>query len=131
MLRIKVDEDLPPAIVQLLKSAGHDTTSVLEQDMGGWKDAEIWKALQIEKRFLITGDKGFGDIRTYPPGTHAGVLILRPDEDGIRPMTELVEQVLAKYNLEDLAETITVAGVRGVRIRKAAPQADEDDDGQA
>jgi predicted nuclease of predicted toxin-antitoxin system len=99
--------------------------------MGGWKDAEIWKAVQAEKRFLITGDKGFGDIRVYPPGTHAGVLILRPDEDGIRPMTELVEQVLSKYSLDDLVGTITVATVRGVRIRKAVPQADENDEEQA
>jgi hypothetical protein len=40
-----------------------------------------------EQWFLVT-DKGFGDIRVYPPGS-AGVLILRPDEDGIRPMVEL------------------------------------------
>ena len=83
---IKVDEDLPTAVNDLLKSAKYDSTNVLDQNMGGYKDGPLWKAVQEEKRFLITADKGFGDIRFYPPGTHAGVLVLRPDEDGIRPV---------------------------------------------
>ena len=40
-------------------------------------------AIQKDERYLVTADKGFGDIRTYPPGTHHGILLLRPDEDGI------------------------------------------------
>ena len=32
----------------------------------------------------ITTDKGFADVRIYPPGTHASVMLLRPDQDGIR-----------------------------------------------
>ena len=125
-LRIKVDEDLPTAIVQLLKGAGHEeTASVLEQGMGGLKDPPLWKAVQAEGRFLVTADKGFGDIRFYPPGTHAGVLVLRPDEDGIRPVVELAQQVLDKYNLEDLAGAISVATPRGIRIRRAQDKAGE------
>ena len=90
--------------------------------MGGWKDPALWQAVQSEQRFLVTADKGFGDIRLYPPGTHAGVLLLRPDEDGIRPVIELLERVLASYDLEALealAGTVTVVTARGIRIRRA------------
>jgi uncharacterized protein (DUF433 family) len=66
-------------IVQMLKDVGYNAVGVIKQDMGGWKDAELWEAVQSERRFLITADKGFADIRLYPPGTHNGVLLLRPD----------------------------------------------------
>ena len=85
-LKVKVDEDLPRRAVQLLREHGYDAASVIEQDMGGWKDSQLWPAIQKEERMLITADKGFGDIRVYPPGTHPSVLLLRPDEDGIRPV---------------------------------------------
>ena len=116
---VKVDEDLPKAAVQMLRDSGYESTSVVEQGMGGLKDPLLWKAVQAEKRFLVTADKGFADIRFYAPGTHAGVLLLRPDQDGIRPVVELLRRVLAAYGLESLAGTVTVATPRGVRIRRA------------
>jgi len=56
--------------------------------------------------------------RTYPPGSHTGVLLLRPNEDGIRPIVELLDQILAGYDLEMLTKTITVATPQGIRIRR-------------
>jgi len=118
-MRIKVDEDLPKAAVELLRSQGHDVLGAVEQGMGGWKDAVLWHAVQAELRFLVTADKGFGDIRSYPSGTHAGVLLLRPDQDGIRPVLELLGHVLKVYDLQTLARTVAVATPRGIRVRRA------------
>jgi len=117
-MRVKVDEDLPSAVAQLLQQRGHAAARVVEQGMGGVTDSVLWQAIQEEHRFLVTGDKGFGDIRSYPPGTHAGVLVLRPDEDGIRPLLALLERVLAGYDLTDLAATVAVATPRAIRIRR-------------
>jgi predicted nuclease of predicted toxin-antitoxin system len=117
-MHIKVDEDLPAQTVRLLGARGYDASSVVEQGMGGWKDSDLWQVVRDHRLFLITGDKGFGDIRSYPPGTHAGVLLLRPDEDGIRPLIELLEGVLVSYELETLAGLLAVATPRGIRIRR-------------
>jgi predicted nuclease of predicted toxin-antitoxin system len=84
----------------------------------GYKDSALWRVVQAEQRYLVTADKGFADIRVYAPGTHAGVLLLRPDQDGIRPTLELLGQVLASYDLKDLAQTISVVTPRGIRIRR-------------
>jgi predicted nuclease of predicted toxin-antitoxin system len=116
---IKADENMPRTVLQILLERGYDTLSVIEQGMGGWKDPDLWKAIQEEKRFLITADKGFADIRMFPPGSHAGILLLRPDEDGIRPLVNLLRRVLDAYSLEDFQGTVTVASPRSVRIRKA------------
>jgi predicted nuclease of predicted toxin-antitoxin system len=117
-MRVKVDEDLPRPVIQSLRDRGHDAVGVVEQGMGGWKDSDLWQAVQAEQRFVVTADKGFADTRLYAPGSHSGILLLRPDQDGIRPMVELLERVLANYDLGVLAGTVTVVTPRGVRIRR-------------
>lgn len=117
-MKIKVDEDLPRVAVWMLRARGHGATGVVEQGMGGWKDSPLWQAVQGEHRFLITADKGFADIRLHPPGSHMGVLLLRPDQDGIRPVIELLELFLAGYDLEAVARTVTVVTPRGIRVRR-------------
>ena len=117
-LRVKVDEDLPAAALRRVRDAGYDATGVVEQGMQGWEDARLWQVVQSERRFLITADKGFADARFYPPGTHAGVLLLRPDEEGVRPLVELLDRVLRRCTLDDLSGTIAVATQRGLRIRR-------------
>ncbi len=116
-MHIKVDEDLPLTVARLLRDAGYDAETVREEGLGGYKDPDLWKIVQEEGRFLVTADKGFGDIRAFPPGTHAGVLLLRPDEDGIRPLIALMQQVLSAYDLRDVQGLLVVATPRGIRIR--------------
>lgn len=118
-MRIKVDEDLPAIVANKLHALGYEADTVIDQGMGGWKDPQLWLAVQSEGRFLVTADKGFGDIRIYPPGQHMGVLLLRPDENGIRPLLELVDLVLARYRLEALVGLLAVVTPRGIRIRRA------------
>jgi len=121
-MRIKVDEDLPKVVAQRLRGRGYEAASVIEQRMGGTKDPALWQIIQDEGRFLVTADKGFADVRLYPPGTHAGVLLLRPDQDGIRPIVGLLEQVLEGYDLRDLTGAVVVVTPRGIRIRRARSQ---------
>lgn len=118
-MRIKVDEDLPTAAVDVLRDRGYEAASVVEQGMGGWKDPALWQAVQAEQQFLVTADKGFADVRAYPPGTHAGILLLRPAQDGIRPIIRLLEKVLQHYDLGALGGAITVATPGSIRIRRA------------
>ena len=124
MIRVKADEDLPRRVQTLLSASGYDCASVRDQGLGGSKDDLLWKVVQSEERFLITGDKGFADIRSHPPGGHYGVLLQRPEEDGIEPIIERLEDVIDAYRLDDLVGAITVATRRGVRIRKGKPPQD-------
>ena len=117
-MHLKVDEDLPPIAAEWLKSKGHEASTVVEQGMGGWPDAQLWQAVQTDQQFLLTADKGFADIRVNPTGTHQGILLLRPDEDGIRPILSLLRLVLDSVNLETLVGTVAVATPRGLRVRR-------------
>jgi len=117
-MKIKIDEDLPKAVVELVRDLFPDTASVLEERICGTLDPALWEITQKEQRFLITGDKGFADIRRYPPGTHCGILLLRPESEGIPQMKQLVQEVLKSGMLEALTGCIGVATPGKLRIRR-------------
>ena len=120
-MHVKVDEDLPRSVVDLLRAEGYHATSVREQGLQGTKDSALWQVVQQEGCFFITADKGFGDARSYPPGTHHGILLLRLDVEGAASYTELLRSVLRAIHLRDLAGLIAVATPRGLRVRRVAP----------
>lgn len=76
-LRFKIDENLPTEVVTLLKDAGHDTKSVLDQALGGATDVRLVELCRAENRVIVTLDLDFADIRTYPPAQFPGFVVLR------------------------------------------------------
>ncbi len=117
-IAIKVDEDLPRSVVLFLRQHGYAAYGVHEQGMSGWKDESLWRAVQDEGMLLLTADKGFGDVRRYPPGTHHGVIVLRPAGPGIIPVLTLLEQILARFPLEVFRGLLVVATPHGLRLRR-------------
>ena len=62
-MRIKLDENLPAALVGILAAAGHDVDSVTSEGLAGQQDPVVWRAAQDASRFFITQDLDFSDIR--------------------------------------------------------------------
>lgn len=117
-MTVKLDEPLSAMVGQPLGNRGYAVRTVLEQGWGGLKDPQLWPRVVDNKEFFITADKGFGDLRAYPPGAHAGILVLRPDRESIVDFRGLVEAVLARHQLEDLAGCVTVVTPRSIRVRR-------------
>jgi predicted nuclease of predicted toxin-antitoxin system len=116
-MRVKLDEDLSEELLGDLSCAGHDAATVVTQGWTGTKDVDLWPRVVAEKIYWITADKGFGDIRKYRPGTHPGILLLRPDNESIASFRELIHDVLSLHPLETLVGALTVASPRSIRIR--------------
>ena len=92
-ISVKVDEDLPQEVASPFTEYGYDATTVLRQGWQGIRDNDLWIRVQQEKPWLITANKGFADLRFYPPGTQAGVVLLRLEEESRRGYTELTRQL--------------------------------------
>jgi predicted nuclease of predicted toxin-antitoxin system len=116
-VRVKLDENLPASLGEVLTTHGHDVDTVLAENLGGHPDPDVAAAVKAEHQFLITLDKGFGDIRAYPPGTHPGILVLRLLDESPTAVRQAVTDVLAHHRLEDLAGTVTVFHRGRLRIR--------------
>jgi predicted nuclease of predicted toxin-antitoxin system len=104
-MRIKLDEDLSPIVASPLEEHGHEVLTVVAQGWSGMKDDALWLLICGEGVMFITADKGFGDIRKYPPGTHPGIILLRPDAESLLEYQKLLRSLLEKHDLEDLKGT--------------------------
>lgn len=114
---VKVDEDLPKDVAAVFAAAGYAAATVHEQGWGGLLDEELWPRVQAEGRWLVTADKAFGDIRTFVPGTHMGIVLLRADEESRRSYLELARATVRSLRLEDAPGCLVVVTPRGIRVR--------------
>ncbi|MGB0060533.1 DUF5615 family PIN-like protein [Candidatus Binatus sp.] len=117
--RVKIDEDLPRQVADLVADRGYDATTVVGRGWQGAPDDDLWARVQDEGRWLITADKGFADLRLHPAGSHAGVILLRAVEESHRAYLELAAIALDRLKLDDLAGAVVVVTHRSVRIRRA------------
>ena len=80
-MRIKIDENLPLSLAVTLRTRGHDTDTVVDEGLSGTTDPDLLAHATREGRMIFTLDRGFGDIRRYPPGSHPGIVIFRLDNE--------------------------------------------------
>lgn len=118
-VRLKVDEDLPRQIADMLNALGRAAVTVLGQGWSGVSDDVLWRRIQAEGRWLITADKGFANLRKYSPGDHAGVILLRSAEESRRDYLDLAATALERVDLDEIPGAVVVITRRGIRIRRA------------
>ncbi|HYR63817.1 MAG TPA: DUF5615 family PIN-like protein [Actinomycetota bacterium] len=117
-MKLKLDENMPTAALGLLTEWGQDVTTATEEGLGGRPDAAVAERATLEGRMLITLDRGFGNIRSYPPGDHPGIIVLRlPDQ---RPdlVAASLRSLLYRGPLEDLAGCNVVVEPGRLRVRR-------------
>lgn len=117
-MKIKLDENIPGAVAHILRACGHDVDTVIEESLGGRDDPTVLSAAIGEGRLLITLDRGFGDVRAYPPGTHPGIIVMRPDDQRVPTVVAIVETLVDHHDIEGLAGCITVVQRNVLRVRR-------------
>ena len=66
----------------------------------------------------MTLDRGMGDIRAYPPGSHAGIVVFRPESQTAVSVLATIEALLEHHSLEELTGSIVIVRKHLVRIRR-------------
>ena len=117
-MRVKLDENLPRDLVGALTARGHDVDTVVDEQLGGQPDPVVVQAATEAHRMVITLDRGVGDIRRFPPGTHAGVLVLRPASQDPASIVALIDRLLDAHELDDFDRCVVVVEPQRVRIRR-------------
>jgi len=76
-MKLKIDENLPSESLELLRVAGYDAITVVEEGLAGAEDAALAEVCKAEQRVFVTLDADFADIRSYPPKQFRGIVVLR------------------------------------------------------
>ena len=116
-MKVKLDENIPSRLKNVLEKRGHDVHTVADEGMVGFEDNDVWKQVCSEERFLITQDLDFSDVRIFEPGTHSGILLIRLKEPGANAIVEKVSLILNTESLEDWARCFVVLTENKLRIR--------------
>jgi predicted nuclease of predicted toxin-antitoxin system len=120
-MRFLVDEDLPRSTCALLREYGHTAFDVRDIGYRGAQDSEIAAYAQRERLCIVTGDLGFSDVRNYPPGEYAGLIVLKlPRTATASTILSLLESFLRQEDLADTAPgKLAIVEAGRVRFRTA------------
>jgi predicted nuclease of predicted toxin-antitoxin system len=110
-------ENLPASAAAILASAGHDVDTVPAEGLTGAPDPDVVSAASAVGRILISLDVGLGDIRAYPPGSYAGIVVLRVPDQSTATVTKTISDLAALTELASLAGSIAVLQRGLLRIR--------------
>lgn len=80
-------------------------------------DLDLAALCQRERRSLITLDRGFADIRAYPPAEYEGIIVLRPENQDKVTVLRLCAQVVAALGTQPLARHLWVIEPSRLRLR--------------
>lgn len=117
-MRVKLDENLSRAHAAYLIEHGYETDRVHDEGLSGASDEEVWRVVLQERRFFITLDLDFSDIRKFPPGEHPGILLIRARSRSQSSVQEVLERVLREQSLTTLQGCLAVADPHFTRIRR-------------
>jgi predicted nuclease of predicted toxin-antitoxin system len=116
-MRFKIDENMPLEIAGLLRNAGHDSTTVTEQNLSATSDAGLAAICREEKRILVTLDNDFADIRTYPPGKFHGIMVMRLSRQDKLHVLEVFGQAIRLLSEEPIEQHLWIVEEDKIRIR--------------
>jgi predicted nuclease of predicted toxin-antitoxin system len=122
-MRIKLDENLPQTLAEVLNALGHDADSVNDEGLAGHPDGDVWRAAQEEGRFLITQDVRFADARMFTPGAHVGLMLVRLKASGRVALRIRITEVIANSDVSSWAGCFVVVSHDKVRVRRARTSA--------
>ncbi len=114
---LKIDENLHADVATLLRSHGHNATTVFEQNLQGQADSHIADVCVREERIILTLDTDFSDIRHYPPERYSGIIVLRLNDQSRKSVLDVLARVLPTFDEESPIGKLWIIDKNQVRIR--------------
>lgn len=119
-LTVLLDQNVPRAIAHWLRVRRTRWTIYHTSDvaLSGQPDEEIFVWAQQRHAVIITFDEDFADQRTFPIGSHAGIIRLRVWPTSIEETQDALERLLADVPDTELAGALVIIDREAIRVRR-------------
>lgn len=122
MARFLVDEDLPRSTAVALAGAGYAAVDVRDIGLRGHDDQEVFARAQTLGAVLVTADRGFASLLSFPPGRHSGIIVLRlPNELSTSMLNQILLEAVQEIGAEAIRGALVVVQQHRVRLRRSSP----------
>lgn len=123
-MKLKLDENLGTKAAELLREAGHDVSTVPEQNIFSIPDNELIALCRSQQRCLVTLDLDFGNPFLFRPQDYSGIAVLRlPAKPSPNDLADTIGTLISGLAREMIDKKLWIVERR--RIREYRP--DEDD----
>lgn len=120
-MKIKLDENLGQRGAEVFRLAGHDVSTVADQNLTSASDDQVAEVCASELRCLVTLDLDFSNPFLYPPSEHAGIAVLRPPhQHSASDIWELCQLLAQGMNQQAITGKLWI--VQRGRIREYRPE---------
>ena len=115
-MKVKLHENIGQSVRRRLTDAGHDVSTIVDQDMTGAPDDVVYQTCAAEGRTLVTFDLDFANPFVFDPRPTAGIVVLRlPHMHGPSDVAAVVDQLLGVAADRVVDGALWIISVRGVR----------------
>jgi predicted nuclease of predicted toxin-antitoxin system len=113
-MRFLIDENIRREIIEFLKQKGHDVAVV----PSGIEDDMVAKLAKKEKRILLTHDKHFTNIFSYPPKEFFGIIRIKIHPPRLKEILSSLGELLQRLSYEDLEKRLIILRKDGFQIKR-------------
>lgn len=119
-MKFKLDENLGTTAQEILRAAGHDVSTVPEEELGGSPDRVIFDASVREARALLTLDRDFGEVLRFPPHESHGIVVLAlRGHPSLQEISARLRDFLAVLEERPLGKELWIVEAGRVRIHES------------
>lgn len=120
-LSILLDQNVSSQIADWLRRLRPSWTITHARDAGlqGKPDREVFEWAQARGAIIITFDEDFADQRSFPSGTHHGVIRLRVWPTTVEETQNALERLLAEVSDDSLKGALVIIDRARIRIRSS------------
>ncbi|MEJ2726289.1 MAG: DUF5615 family PIN-like protein [Deltaproteobacteria bacterium] len=102
-MKLKLEENLGTRTAELLRDAGHDVTTVPEQNLCSSSDKELIETCRRERRCLVTLDLDFANPLVFKPEDYFGIAVLRlPPKASPKDLYDITRSLIGGLELESI-----------------------------
>lgn len=118
-MRLLLDQNMSPLLVDLLNATGHDAVHARSLGLSRASDARIMAAAVAEQRVVVSGDTDFGELLARTNAAEPSILLFRrQDHRRAAQLAELLELNLPAVTDDLDAGAIVVFDADRIRVRR-------------